>query len=887
MAIPQVNPLRNYSERSVKEECRIHYSSSSVLWWQRKHCLTMSSMVAFMIVMLLANTVTAQTDTQQQEAVAGTTAYIPCDVPIEASTTTVLVLWYKKDVSKAVYVFEAKGSLEDASHKLAGNFLTGDRAEFEPLRDPAALRLQQVSLEDETLYTCKVFLGGYSYIYRTNLTVIVPPDKPTIYNSAGERVNLTDVTYNEGATVELTCQVTGGKPSPSVRWYWDKELLDDDHDTVGTRVVRNTLLFGPLTRQHANARMVCHASTHSIVTPLTTVFWLNVQFKPTSVQIISDDSPMEVGETYRLQCQSMGAEPPATLSWWLNGIRLTNDTYRIYNQVPEGANMTLSTLELSPVIQDKGSELQCRARSPVIEHAQLVDTRTLVIHYMGSVKLTVVGVPPDHGVVEGTPVSLRCNVTADPPPDNISWYHKVGSKIQRLPGHEGPRLDLPNVSRNNSGVYTCVASNVVADSHSNPEMLQVNYEPTCQESRLQMVGTGAYEEVKLACKIRSSPDPTSFRWQLKSNGKVIDIPEHLIQVGDQHAILSYTPKTDFDYGTLMCWAKNPIGEQEKPCRFELVSAVLPAALTNCTASNNDTHTVFVDCQGGSDNGLPETFIAEVYDITRDRLLRNVSSSSPMFIIEELDPGSGFTVEVFSSNIRGASEKFTFLAFTEPLVKKTADYSSIHVFPITPILGILVGIVGAVVVMALVVVFIMKLKSSKASHGTKLKCGEPPIMVPVGDRDYNQKYGKGGGKQTLINFPPESPASAPITEKNKSEEASSGPSAPPPPPDVEYAELEFANDKKVKKKRKKTKSKKKKEMKDEEIEYASIDHMRTLQNSQQVQLHEQLNNELKEQQHQLLDQDSKQPLMRVERGGSKGADDRGHIVLPDGALESSV
>lgn len=77
------------------------------------------------------------------------------------------------------------------------------------------------------------------------------------------------------------------------------------------------------------------------------------------------------------------------------------------------------------------------------------------------------------------------------------------------------------------------------------------------------------------------------------------------------------------------------------------------------------------------------------------------------------------------------------------------------------------------------------------------------------------------------------------------------------------------------------------MKDEEIEYASIDHMRTLQNSQQVQLHEQLNNELKEQQHQLLDQDSKQPLMRVERGGSKGADDRGHIVLPDGALESSV
>lgn len=122
-----------------------------------------------------------------------------------------------------------------------------------------------------------------------------------------------------------------------------------------------------------------------------------------------------------------------------------------------------------------------------------------------------------------------------------------------------------------------------------------------------------------------------------------------------------------------------------------------------------------------------------------------------------------------------------------------------------------------------------------------------------------------------------------------QEASSGPSAPAQPPDVEYAELEFTNDKK--KKRKKSKSKKKKEMKDEETEYASIDHMRTLQNSQQQKLHEELNNELKEQQQHLLDQDavSKQPLMRIEQKGqqSPGVDDRGHIVLPDGALESSV
>lgn len=190
------------------------------------------------------------------------------------------------------------------------------------------------------------------------------------------------------------------------------------------------------------------------------------------------------------------------------------------------------------------------------------------------------------------------------------------------------------------------------------------------EPGLQMIGTGNNEQVKLACHIKSSPDPTSYRWQLKSKGKVIDIPEQQVKIDGQLSILSYTPKTRLDYGRLFCFARNSVGEQSVPCKYELVSAVLPTPLSNCTASNNDTHTVHIDCQGGTENGLPEVFIAEVYDITRERLLRNLSSSTPNFFLNELDPGSGYTVETYTSNIRGPSQRFTFHAFTEPLVKKS-------------------------------------------------------------------------------------------------------------------------------------------------------------------------------------------------------------------------
>lgn len=108
----------------------------------------------------------------------------------------------------------------------------------------------------------------------------------------------------------------------------------------------------------------------------------------------------------------------------------------------------------------------------------------------------------------------------------------------------------------------------------------------------------------------------------------------------------------------------------------------------------------------------------------------------------------------------------------------------------------------------------------------------------------------------------------------------------PTNDVEYAELEFANEKKIRKKKKK--SKRKKEMKDEETEYASIDHVRTLLNSEEAKSRQR---KLQKQEEDLgKQQGCSDPLVGTENKEAATAtdvDDRGRIVLPDGALESSV
>lgn len=35
------------------------------------------------------------------------------------------------------------------------------------------------------------------------------------------------------------------------------------------------------------------------------------------------------------------------------------------------------------------------------------------------------------------------------------------------------------------------------------------------------------------------------------------------------SVISYSPQTDRDYGTLLCWARNDIGEQREPCVYRI------------------------------------------------------------------------------------------------------------------------------------------------------------------------------------------------------------------------------------------------------------------------------------------------------------------------------
>lgn len=53
-----------------------------------------------------------------------------------------------------------------------------------------------------------------------------------------------------------------------------------------------------------------------------------------------------------------------------------------------------------------------------------------------------------------------------------------------------------------------------------------------------------------------------------------------------------------DFGTIMCWADNAVGQQKEPCVFHLIAAGKPDMPYNCTLVNQTSESLEVDCAEG-------------------------------------------------------------------------------------------------------------------------------------------------------------------------------------------------------------------------------------------------------------------------------------------------
>lgn len=195
--------------------------------------------------------------------------------------------------------------------------------------------------------------------------------------------------------------------------------------------------------------------------------------------------------------------------------------------------------------------------------------------------------------------------------------------------------------------------------------------PICRTDQKRIYGVARHETAKVLCEVESYPPPDSFKWSFNNTAETIDVPQTRFTSGLHHSssTLIYTPVSELDYGTVMCWANNLPGRQHEPCVFHIIAAGKPDPPFNCTILNQTTESLEVECVEGFDGGQPQYFLLEVYDEQTELLQANVSSKFPVFTANGLEPGRMLKMIVYSANAKGRSEPILLEGYTLKIAEK--------------------------------------------------------------------------------------------------------------------------------------------------------------------------------------------------------------------------
>ncbi|XP_067617196.1 uncharacterized protein side-IV isoform X2 [Eurosta solidaginis] len=592
------------------------------------------------------------------QGVLGRQAMLPCDIsPMERDDAVYMVLWFREGDGEPIYNFDVRGRQFGQARLWSSPLAFGTRAYFSSTSHPAQLKIDNVRIEDEGVYRCRVdFRNSPTRNLKINLTVIVPPDRPIIYGPSRHDKASNVESFNEGTDIVLACEVTGGRPRPNVTWYLDNTVIDEtfEHRPDGKTV--NHLSYPNIGRQHLNARLVCVASNTNLTPPNNKVVILDVNLKPVAVHIMTKDRFVSADRTYDIECKSSGSKPPAVITWWRNNKQLKKFT-KNFN---EPDNQSLSILTFTPTREDDGKYLTCRAENQFIEGSSIEDKWRMIVHYQPTAHLKMGSSLNPDDIKEGDDVYFECVIQSNPKPYKMSWFHNGKELHHNISAGiilSDQSLVLQSVSRASAGDYTCLAVNSEGKGGSNPVSLRIRYAPICSTDHEELLGALKHETLMLKCEVDSSPPSEAFTWTFNSSGEQTELPARLHSTETGMSRLNYTPTTDLDYGTISCWGRNSIGMQKSPCIFQIVAAGRPFPLQNCTVTNQSIDSLQVDCLEGFDGGLPQGFILELVELNSLRLARNLSLPHPpvSFLIENLDSTATYRMIIFAMNAKGRSE----------------------------------------------------------------------------------------------------------------------------------------------------------------------------------------------------------------------------------------
>ncbi|XP_075748592.1 nephrin-like [Rhipicephalus microplus] len=452
--------------------------------------------------------------------------------------------------------------------------------------------------DNQATFHCKASNSATTQPLTTSVktTVLFPPKVVSI--------TVVPQTPKEGDTVVLTCESGSSNPESSIRWERDGRSLSGQHQSRvaaphGGKATRSRLRLN-VTAADDGATFTCLAS-NQVQPAATRSVALRVRHKPLFLHPAVAKHEVKQGDSVLLNLSAKAYPSKISYAWTKEGVPLPQESWRETRRVFHRA----SALVINNAQKDDSGRYECEARNSVGSAKVAVVVK---VHYPA--RITKITEQVLAGAGENA--SLACAADADPLTDDVVRWRRPGFDLRhraKLLLERGRAfLTVFNVTREDEGLFECVAHNGLGNHVARAARLIVKFKAAMLQARETMLAAELGRPLSLSCAAQGAPTP-AFVW---SFGKVaLDGDTRRVVRSEKEDVVRWR-STLFvervesgDYGRYTCTARNELGSDWS--RFTVLPRGKPEPPTAVRALNVSHSSVLLVWSPGFDGGLEQQF----------------------------------------------------------------------------------------------------------------------------------------------------------------------------------------------------------------------------------------------------------------------------------------
>ncbi|XP_023234570.1 synaptogenesis protein syg-2-like, partial [Centruroides sculpturatus] len=409
--------------------------------------------------------------------------------------------------------------------------------------------------------------------------------------------------------VTLICQTGASNPKLGITWLRNNKIEEEYYTEIlnasfGGVSVKSGIVF---VARHSDdgVHFSCKAKSDFFPDVIEANTVLRVLYKPRFTNIVQKTDLIE-GESIKIKLTAYGNPDIILYNWYKEGatvpIKLNENRLMKYDSSLYRVTFLESMLLINNVSRHDSSIYTCEARN---EEGSSNATVILNVRYAA----TVTNISKPLQAKEGDNVNVECSFDGNPLPENaISWMKDGVPFIQYKIQGKRSYIKITNVSRAQSGEYSCVVDNGIGKASIQTTSLSVMYRPVIRRSQMKSkVASDLKDTAKFRC-ISDSYSNTSISWSYKQ--LILErSPKYEVRNSVKNSTWESTllvkQLEESDFGIYDCIAINALGKDV--FQFLLVKRGPPETPLDLQVVNVTNNYIFIMWKAGFDGGSIPSF----------------------------------------------------------------------------------------------------------------------------------------------------------------------------------------------------------------------------------------------------------------------------------------